>query len=177
MDNSKSYCEFLYFLQCLINVLAITMRRDLVVKVIDLCKVCYKVQTLEINSALETILAAEVESHYRHARGELVRAIYNMVTMFCEATLTDVSLKPLALKRDSEEIKESSKVDDEFMVFIESMHNVPTSWFQKYRRFYVEVRLMYGPNPIGDMKVSDNRSLINDHGIVSVPFSSWVSVC
>uniref|UniRef100_A0AC34QE78 Phosphatidylinositol 3-kinase n=1 Tax=Panagrolaimus sp. JU765 TaxID=591449 RepID=A0AC34QE78_9BILA len=162
MDNSQTF--------------TITMRQDLIEKVVDLCKLCYKVQTIEISSCLQTILAAEVESHYKHAKNELIRAIYNLVTMFCEATVTDMSLKPMMPKFETGEIKESRNVNDEFMVYVESMHNLPTTWFQKYQKFYVELRLMYGPNPVGEKQVCDKKYPRNDHNIVSVPFSSWIQL-
>ena len=75
---------------------------------------------------------------------------------------------------DTIEIRESRAISDEFMIQVDSLHNLPTIWFQKYGRFYVEICMMYGTKRVGQTCRTQQTLPTNRHKIFTIQFSDWV---
>uniref|UniRef100_A0A7E4W115 Phosphatidylinositol-4-phosphate 3-kinase n=1 Tax=Panagrellus redivivus TaxID=6233 RepID=A0A7E4W115_PANRE len=147
------------------------LRERLCDKVVEICKFCCYVQTIDVLSAMRTMKAVEVESHYQHARNNLLKAVHALVTINCDSTLSKVNLKPLAPLPT--EIRDSRQISFESMLLVESLHNIPTKWIQHYKSYFVNVCLMHGTTTIAQTQRTECKSLTVQNGMVTVPFSTW----
>uniref|UniRef100_A0AC34GT29 Phosphatidylinositol-4-phosphate 3-kinase n=1 Tax=Panagrolaimus sp. ES5 TaxID=591445 RepID=A0AC34GT29_9BILA len=162
LDANKSYSK--------------DLRQLLKEKVIDLCVTCHRLVIYDISSALTAFLAADIESHYKVAKDNFISAIHTMLTMYCEATYSNLTMESLTLSSPSEEKvnRESVTVEDEFLIQVESIHNLPLPWFQHYNSFYVEVVLMYGTKNICNTHQTDSRNFSQRYKNFSIMFQQWI---
>lgn len=131
-------------------------------------------KTLELKSAIETFLAADIESHFNYARNELIKSIYNLVIMICEATNIDISLEPINTNRYVDGVKSSNEISDELMVYVESVHNLHQSVYDKYSHCYVSLRLLNGVRSVGRRAITHKQVLLpSKTNVVSIKFSQF----
>lgn len=72
------------------------------------------------------------------------------------------------------EIRESVVVEDEFLIQVESIHNLSKPWFEHYSSFYVEVVLMYGTKNICTTTQTEKRIFSQRFKNFSIMFQQWV---
>jgi hypothetical protein len=72
------------------------------------------------------------------------------------------------------EIRESTVVEDEFLIQVESIHNLSKPWFEHYSSFYVEVVLMYGTKNICSTTQTDKRIFSQRFKNFSIMFQQWI---
>lgn len=73
------------------------MRTNLTNKVIELCVTCHRLFIYDIVSALSSFGAADIETHYKVTKDNLITAIHTMLTMYCAATYSCLTMGPLTV--------------------------------------------------------------------------------
>ncbi|XP_048779556.2 phosphatidylinositol 4-phosphate 3-kinase C2 domain-containing subunit alpha-like isoform X2 [Ostrea edulis] len=101
---------------------------------------------------------------------QLMKAVYQLIKMYCTAFHTDFMLGSPVKKNWSE--KYVTKVEDDFILHISTAHRIPTEWIQKYDEYKVVCSLHHGSRKIGKDVVSQATCNQNHLGLI---WDQWLS--
>lgn len=87
---------------------------------------------------------------------QLIKAINQLVKMYCTAFHTDFMLGSPVKKNYSE--KYATKVEDDFILHIATAHRIPAEWIQRYDEYRVVCSLHHGSRQIGEDVVSQTTT-------------------
>lgn len=149
------------------------------------------VQPPDLIAAIDQLYNAQTETGLKNAFHHIILSIYRLLQMYTTSALTDFCLTLSKEKTDSTETDltgtnsmETSKIEDicdaatcmdKVLVSVETLHNLPNSWTQKYRSYFVEAHLMYGLKSFGKV-ISGQRPLTSKYHFQYVSFQHWVSL-
>jgi hypothetical protein len=140
----------------------------------------YNVQPADLVSAMDFFNSANSLTNLHDSIHSLVSALIRLFRAYCRSSLTNFSvLDPLEGDKHSAgeggEIKDAAGCNEKLLLFVESAHNLPAIWQSKYKAFFLEAHLMYGPKSFG-MSASSMRILTNktNNNFPFVPLEHWV---
>ncbi|XP_062616262.1 phosphatidylinositol 4-phosphate 3-kinase C2 domain-containing subunit alpha-like isoform X2 [Saccostrea cucullata] len=112
----------------------------------------YRGTQAAISIATHSSLVQEIQEMLE----QLIKAVNQLVKMYCTAFHTDFMLGSPVKKSYSE--KYATKVEDDFILHIATAHRIPTEWIQRYDEYKVVCSLHHGSRKIGDDVVSQTTT-------------------
>lgn len=141
------------------------------------------VQPPDLIAAIDQLYNAQTETGLKNALHQIILSIHRLLQMYCSSALTDFcltlnketdSMETLSLS-SIQEICDAATCMDKVLFSVETLHNLPNSWTQKYRSYFVEAHLMYGLKSYGKVR-SGQRPLTSKYHFNYVSFQHWVGL-
>ena len=132
------------------------------------------IQPADLIFAADLLYLASNFNSLREAVSFIITAFINLFRAYCCSSLADFSINidPLGVV-ESSTIKDSILCNEKLLLSVESAHNLPNSWKDKYKAFYIEMHLMYGTKSYG-ICTSASKHIVNKYGFTYVLFQLWV---
>ncbi|TMS36679.1 hypothetical protein L596_003781 [Steinernema carpocapsae] len=108
----------------------------------SLCVLIHRIQPYDLISALKKYGAAETKAEFKRFSSEVFGAIYRMIKIYSRSSNAQFRLK--AEKDEGRPIKDVVDVQEELLLCVESVHNLPDDWVLTYDSFYMTVHLIHG---------------------------------
>ncbi|VDK86356.1 unnamed protein product [Litomosoides sigmodontis] len=139
-----------------------------------LCTVLGRIMPTDLSGALRLFLAAGTDAQLSNAKAELLTAVHNFLGIYCKSVRCGFHILPLqkSLKSDREQ-REILTVDEQLLVHVDSVHNIPREWSQQFTLFSVAVHVMHGTAEICRGFKESPRPIINDHFFPYCRTNTW----
>uniref|UniRef100_A0A0R3S5X0 phosphatidylinositol 3-kinase n=1 Tax=Elaeophora elaphi TaxID=1147741 RepID=A0A0R3S5X0_9BILA len=141
-----------------------------------LCTVLGRIMPTDLSGALRLFLAAGTAVQLSNAKTELLTAVHNFLGIYCKSVRCGFDILPLQTFLNSErEQREILTVDEQLLVHVDSIHNIPREWSQQFSLFSVAVHVMHGTAEICRGFKENPRPIINDHFFPYCRTNTWAS--
>lgn len=138
-----------------------------------------KTQPTDLISAIDLLYSSNSIDSLHEAINFIVISLIRLFRAYCRSSLTDFSIHdPLNSENCDGETQRRQTIDaaacnEKLLMNIESAHNLPGLWETKYKCYFLEAHLMYGPKSYGRCS-SPLRSLnTSKYGFNHVPIQFW----
>ncbi|KAK6109822.1 Phosphatidylinositol 3- and 4-kinase family protein [Brugia pahangi] len=139
-----------------------------------LCTVLGRIITTDLSTALRLFLAAETAVQLSNAVTELLTVVHNFLGIYCKSVRCGFDVLPLKTFSNSErEQRDILTVDEQLLVHVDSVHNIPREWSQEFSLFSVAVHVMHGTAEICRGFKENPRPIISDHFFPYCRTNTW----
>lgn len=148
------------------------------------------VQPPDLIAAIDMLYNAHSLCSLNTAIHHIILALFRLLRMYCSSALTDFSISENTAEitdfendlttgkidfEDNKKIKDVAECMDKLLFSVETLHNVPNIWKNKYQAFFVEAHLMYGLKSYGKV-TSSLRTIQSKYHFDYVTFQHWVGI-
>ncbi|KAH7732178.1 phosphatidylinositol 3-and 4-kinase [Aphelenchoides avenae] len=148
-------------------------RQGVIQSVRMVCTFMNQTMPSELVAAVDSLSGARAKEELLYGMHCIVGAVIKLFYMYCRSAPMNFSVKLDQPAPDNTEFQDSSQCWEKLLIHVESMHNLPNLWLRKYRSFYAEAHLMYGPKSYG-MVSSSMRAQTSRYNFTYVPLQFWV---
>uniref|UniRef100_A0A8R1XX44 Phosphatidylinositol-4-phosphate 3-kinase n=1 Tax=Onchocerca volvulus TaxID=6282 RepID=A0A8R1XX44_ONCVO len=139
-----------------------------------LCTVLGRIMTTDLSSALRLFFAARTSEQLSVAISELLTVVHNFLGIYCKSVRCGFDVLPLKIFSNSErEQREILTVEEQLLVHVDSVHNIPREWSEQFNSFSVAVHIMHGTAEICRGFKENPRPIINDHFFPYCRTNTW----
>uniref|UniRef100_A0A183CBF7 Phosphatidylinositol-4-phosphate 3-kinase n=1 Tax=Globodera pallida TaxID=36090 RepID=A0A183CBF7_GLOPA len=176
-----TFCETLksHVEKCLANPQDKRLRQPVLQSIKMITTFINNTQPLDLLAAIDMLFSANCAESLADAISCIVSALLRLLRAYCRCALTDFSVvEPSVEEAEVPEcdptttMRDSSLCDEQLLLNIESVHNLPGHWISKYKSFFVEAHLMYGTKSYGKCSSSARTAVLKYH-FVNVPIQLW----
>uniref|UniRef100_A0A914GS26 Phosphatidylinositol-4-phosphate 3-kinase n=1 Tax=Globodera rostochiensis TaxID=31243 RepID=A0A914GS26_GLORO len=176
-----TFCETLksHVEKCLANPQDKRLRQPVLQSIKMITTFINNTQPLDLLAAIDMLFSANCAESLADAISCIVSALLRLLRAYCRCALTDFSVvEPSVEEAEAPEcvptttMRDSSMCDEQLLLNIESVHNLPGHWISKYKSFFVEAHLMYGTKSYGKCS-SSARTAVLKYNFVNVPIQLW----
>ncbi|VDM96038.1 unnamed protein product [Thelazia callipaeda] len=139
-----------------------------------LCTVLGRIMPTALSRALQLYLASTTSDQLLIAEQELLIALHNFVDLYCKSVRCGFDILPLqAFPRAEHEHREIFTVDEQLLVHVDSVHNIPQDWSDRFSVFSVAVHVMHGTAELCRGIKESSRPVISNHFFPYCPTNTW----
>ncbi|MCP9266259.1 Phosphatidylinositol-4-phosphate 3-kinase c2 domain-containing subunit alpha [Dirofilaria immitis] len=139
-----------------------------------LCTILGRIMPTDLSGALRLFLAARTAEQLSVAVSELLTVVHSFLGTYCKSVRCGFDILPLKTFSNSErEQREILTVDEQLLVHVDSIHNIPREWSQQFNSFSVAVHIMHGTAEICRGFKENPRPIINDHFFPYCRTNTW----
>lgn len=112
-----------------------------------LCLVLGRITTHELSDALRSYLAASTSEQLAAAAHKLAFAVHNFIGIYCRSVRCNFNVQPLTdclIVDEERKLREVVGIEECLLVHVDSVHNIPPSFSERFHAFYVAIYVMHG---------------------------------
>ncbi|OZC04855.1 hypothetical protein X798_08177 [Onchocerca flexuosa] len=139
-----------------------------------LCTVLGRIMTTDLSSALRLFFAARTFEQLSVAISKLLTVVHNFLSIYCKSVRCGFDVLPLKIFSNSErEQREILTVEEQLLIHVDSVHNIPREWSEQFNSFSVAVHIMHGTAELCRGFKESPRPIINDHFFPYCRTNTW----